>query len=114
MKRAGVFCFLSVFLLCVGNARAWDQEQLEIFDLVEEINENFYTVLKVNQVCFDLLELFYAGKCIFRLKNGEFPFESANSLEVMLYNLIHFLLIVSDCTTSSIRFPSAIGCDPSG
>lgn len=29
---------------------AWDTEELEIFDLVEEINENFYTVLGVQQV----------------------------------------------------------------
>lgn len=114
MKSIRFLGLLALFVVSVDNVSAWDQEELEIFDLVEEINENFYTVLKVNQVCFDLLELFYAGKCIFRLKNGEFPFESANSLEVMLYNLIHFLLIVSDCTTSSIRFPSAIGCDPSG
>lgn len=34
----------------VDNASAWDQEEFEIFDLVEEINENFYSVLKIEQV----------------------------------------------------------------
>lgn len=29
---------------------AWDQDDLEIFDLVEEVNENFYELLKLKQV----------------------------------------------------------------
>lgn len=41
---------LLLFVVSVGNVSAWDQEELEIFDLVEEINENFYTILKVQQV----------------------------------------------------------------
>lgn len=28
----------------------WDNEDLEVFDLVEEINTNFYTLLGVNHV----------------------------------------------------------------
>ncbi|GLV33277.1 uncharacterized protein CBL_08445 [Carabus blaptoides fortunei] len=28
---------------------AWDSDQLEIFDLVEEINQNFYTVFNISQ-----------------------------------------------------------------
>lgn len=43
----------SIFLICavyVDNVSAWNQDDLEIFDLVEEINENFYALLKVDQV----------------------------------------------------------------
>lgn len=50
MGRLDILCFLSIFLCCLVTVQAWDQEQLEIFDLVEEINENFYTVLNVEQV----------------------------------------------------------------
>ena len=45
------FCIvivLSAFQL--SNVQAWDNEELEIFDLVEEINLNFYQILGVNQV----------------------------------------------------------------
>lgn len=42
-------------LLFVSCAKAWDQDDLEIFDLVEEVNENFYDVLKIKQVmCFNV------------------------------------------------------------
>lgn len=44
---------VAIFLCCLVTANAWDQEQLEIFDLVEEINANFYTVLNVEQVIFE-------------------------------------------------------------
>lgn len=39
-----------LFYLSVQCAYAWDTEELEIFDLVEEINLNFYNVLGVQQV----------------------------------------------------------------
>lgn len=52
MKFVNLLSFLGLFVLCIENAYAWDQEEFEIFDLVEEINENFYSILKVNQVCF--------------------------------------------------------------
>nr|CAG4641959.1 EOG090X0BHG [Eurycercus lamellatus] len=42
---------LLVFCLCVGSIQAWDQEELEIFDLVEELKENFYDILGVLQNC---------------------------------------------------------------
>lgn len=42
--------FFLLFAVGASNVSAWDQEELEIFDLVEEINENFYTLLKVQQV----------------------------------------------------------------
>ncbi|KAJ6638366.1 DnaJ like subfamily C member 1 [Pseudolycoriella hygida] len=35
--------------LLIHNVGAWDTEELEIFDLVEEINQNFYNVLGVQQ-----------------------------------------------------------------
>ncbi|XP_031629289.1 dnaJ homolog subfamily C member 1 [Contarinia nasturtii] len=49
MKLIGLFGFLTLIALNVANVSAWDQEELEIFDLVEEINQNFYTILKVDQ-----------------------------------------------------------------
>ncbi|XP_017146435.1 uncharacterized protein F54F2.9 [Drosophila miranda] len=36
-------------LLMCGTARAWHSEELEIFDLVEEINKNFYEFMGINQ-----------------------------------------------------------------
>lgn len=52
MKFIGL---LSLLILCVvyfDSVSAWDQEEFEIFDLVEEINQNFYSVLKVEQVIY--------------------------------------------------------------
>lgn len=42
----GVLCFLDVF----RSSCAWDNDELEVFDVVEEINQNFYDVLGVTQV----------------------------------------------------------------
>ena len=28
----------------------WDQEELDLFDLVEEIGENFYELMRINEV----------------------------------------------------------------
>lgn len=50
MNLAGYFGLVAVFVASVDFVSAWDQEEFEIFDLVEEINQNFYTVLKVEQV----------------------------------------------------------------
>jgi len=42
---------LPVFLLCIcACANAWDNDELEIFDLVEEVNRNFYEVLEIDKV----------------------------------------------------------------
>lgn len=41
----GVLCFLDVF----RSSRAWDNDELEVFDVVEEVNQNFYDVLGVTQ-----------------------------------------------------------------
>lgn len=40
---------LVVFTLILG-AKAWDDGDLEVFDVVEEVNQNFYELLGVNQV----------------------------------------------------------------
>nr|CAG4645043.1 EOG090X0BHG [Leptodora kindtii] len=46
------FKFSIVFLfVVVGSSYAWDQSELEIFDLVEEVNQNFYELLNVPQNC---------------------------------------------------------------
>nr|XP_006825573.1 PREDICTED: dnaJ homolog subfamily C member 1-like [Saccoglossus kowalevskii] len=36
---------LVLFVLVLGMADAWDSEELELFDLVEEIQKNFYDML---------------------------------------------------------------------
>ncbi|XP_011865222.1 PREDICTED: dnaJ homolog subfamily C member 1-like [Vollenhovia emeryi] len=41
----GVLCLLDVF----RSSRAWDNDELEVFDVVEEVNQNFYDVLGVTQ-----------------------------------------------------------------
>nr|CAG4650407.1 EOG090X0BHG [Sida crystallina] len=40
-----------LFFLFLSTCNAWDQSELEIFDLVEEVNRNFYEVLDVPQNC---------------------------------------------------------------
>ncbi|XP_057373662.1 dnaJ homolog subfamily C member 1-like [Daphnia carinata] len=47
MGKLCLIVFLSMFSIC----SAWDQSDIEIFDLVEEINQNFYDVLGVLQNC---------------------------------------------------------------
>lgn len=42
----GVVQFLSICKL----SSAWDNEELEVFDVVEEVNQNFYELLGVEQV----------------------------------------------------------------
>lgn len=45
--------FLSVFLLLASSfpsSSAWDNEDLEVFDLVELINQNFYELMGIKQV----------------------------------------------------------------
>ena len=44
---------LLVFISFLSVSCAWDQSDIEIFDLVEEINQNFYDVLGVLQVSAD-------------------------------------------------------------
>lgn len=44
------FCIVFLLTVLVCGVHSWDNEELEIFDLVEEINQNFYTVLGIQQV----------------------------------------------------------------
>lgn len=43
------FTFLLVSLVFIESSHAWDNDDLEIFDLVELVNQNFYTMLGINQ-----------------------------------------------------------------
>ncbi|XP_055298276.1 uncharacterized protein F54F2.9 [Sitodiplosis mosellana] len=51
MKLIGVLGLLTLIALNVDIVSAWDQDEIEIYDLVEEIGieKNFYTILKVEQ-----------------------------------------------------------------
>ncbi|XP_013397633.1 dnaJ homolog subfamily C member 1 [Lingula anatina] len=42
-------CVIFLVLLCLSYVIAWDNEDLEVFDAVEEVNENFYELLGVDQ-----------------------------------------------------------------
>lgn len=48
--------FVVVYLGCVDRRQvnAWGTDDFELFDLVEEINKNFYEVLNIKQVCTPL------------------------------------------------------------
>lgn len=39
-----------VCLTLVTSATAWDDDDFEVFDVVEEVNQNFYELLGVTQV----------------------------------------------------------------
>jgi DnaJ family protein C protein 1 len=42
--------WLFLMVLSLDAVQCWDNEELEIFDLVEEVNTNFYTLLGVTEV----------------------------------------------------------------
>ena len=44
--RSSVLLFFTLIL----GATAWDDDDLEIFDVVEEVNQNFYELIGVAQV----------------------------------------------------------------
>lgn len=41
---------LSVLAVLFGVSLSWEQDELDLFDLVEEVGENFYEVLNVKEV----------------------------------------------------------------
>lgn len=41
---------LTLFITSLATVRCWSQAELDLFDLVEEIGDNFYDVLQVTQV----------------------------------------------------------------
>lgn len=64
---------LVLALTLIGTVTAWDNEELEIFDVVEEVNQNFYEMLGVKQV---------------RQVKGSLIFVSSNDLK-----LFHFFFL---------------------
>ncbi|XP_055606198.1 uncharacterized protein F54F2.9 [Uranotaenia lowii] len=48
-KFSGAILLCLAALLSSARAHGWGAEDLEIFDLVEEVNENFYTLMQINQ-----------------------------------------------------------------
>ena len=80
--KAHKFILASFGLLClVSSALCWDEEELEIFDVVEEVNENFYSVMGIEQVpCVSLLLSFVRKKI-----------------------LSFFLSLLQDATTTEVR-----------
>ena len=46
MKLLHFFLFI-IFARC---SFAWDSEELEVFDVVEEVKENFYELLNISKV----------------------------------------------------------------
>lgn len=42
-------CFI-IFFAFFGRGFSWSQDELDMFDLVEEIGENFYDILQVKKV----------------------------------------------------------------
>ncbi|XP_053660617.1 uncharacterized protein F54F2.9 [Anopheles marshallii] len=53
-QRAGAATLLLLVLMVLqiippSSAHGWGSEDMELFDLVEEVNENFYTLLNINQ-----------------------------------------------------------------
>lgn len=55
-KRLDRFTWL-LLLSHLWLVESWDTDDLELFDLVEEVNKNFYEVLGVDQVVFFTLVL---------------------------------------------------------
>lgn len=51
---------LVLFSCSVTPGFGWSQEELDLFDLVEEIGENFYHLMQVNEVSTCTLLLQYA------------------------------------------------------
>lgn len=47
----GLLCAIIMSAGLVRPAHAWDSEELEIFDLVEEVNENFYKFMGLQPDC---------------------------------------------------------------
>lgn len=74
MKLIGVLGLLTLIALNADVVSAWDQDEIDIYDLVEEIgiDKNFYIILKVEQViigfCFVSIYLIKAI-CVIYIKN---------------------------------------------
>lgn len=49
-NRLGLLCLLLISLLQFQRTYAWDNTDFELFDLVEEVPQNFYELLGLDQV----------------------------------------------------------------
>lgn len=65
----------SIFILIfcgLSSVKAWDDDDYLIFDLVEEINQNFYNFMGIKQVCFYFIfitwKIFHL-LCLFRMQH---------------------------------------------
>lgn len=41
---------LTILFILFIDVRCWDQDQLDVFDVVEEVNQNFYQLMNIPQV----------------------------------------------------------------
>lgn len=41
-----------IFITIIYGAAAWDDDDLEVFDVVEEVNQNFYELMGISQVVY--------------------------------------------------------------
>ena len=58
-----IFKLILICTLCMS-VRAWDTDELEIFDLVEEINKNFYDFMGITQVSISRIDLSCLAKLL--------------------------------------------------
>lgn len=56
MELAAVRWFI-IFILFVG-VHSWDQDQMEVFDVVEEVNQNFYQLMNIPPVSKSIVRFF--------------------------------------------------------
>lgn len=54
MKFVAIIFITLQFLNICNVSVAWDDDELEVFDVVEEVNQNFYQLLGLTQVNFYL------------------------------------------------------------
>lgn len=48
VTRGGLVCTALILLMSVQGGLAWDEDELDLFDLVEEVNRNFYEFLGIS------------------------------------------------------------------
>ena len=44
-----------ILISYIAFVNAWTSDDLELFDIVEDINQNFYDVLDIDHVCFKMV-----------------------------------------------------------
>lgn len=51
------FLIVAAIVCLLAKAQAWGSDEMELFDLVEDVNKNFYEVLGVSQVKSNIFSL---------------------------------------------------------